>query len=157
MAGAAAGGGGERVADPLGGASRGPRVDVLLDIEASETPSRDAGGEAGGRRSEGRRSEGRRTAGRLSLGLSEAGSPPADLNELAAYTRREREKFEALAEAHQDRMRQLMSSSLPLSPATPGPNAHTPGRGRAVHERLQDVQRHFDQHRQQQQLCLAAY
>ena len=36
-------------------------------------------------------------------------------------TRREREKFEALAGAHQMRMRELMSSSLSLSPTPSAP------------------------------------
>ena len=83
-------------------------------------------------------------------------SPPSDLNELAAYTRREREKFEALAEAHQHRMRELMSTALPLSPYTPASNAGGGGgfgRGggetpASLSARLATVQRHFDEHRQ---------
>ena len=89
------------------------------------------------------------------------GSPPSDLNELAAYTRREREKFEALAEAHQERMRHLMSTSIPLSPATPAAARHAREGGTPSasvnHQRLEDVQRHFEHHRQQQQRCQPAY
>ena len=106
-----------------------------------------------------------------SAGVSVGGadSPPSDLHELAAYTRREREKFETLTEAHQQRMRELMSTSIPLSPATPAPPrsagwrpgaprpawmgapSNQPAAQPSVHERLEEVQRHFDMHRQQQQ------
>ena len=68
-----------------------------------------------------------------------ADSPPQDLGELAAYTRREREKFEALNAAHQQRMQQLMGPELPLSPdAAPNANRH----------KLEALQRHFDESRQ---------
>ena len=87
------------------------------------------------------------------------GSPPSDLNELAAYTRREREKFEALAEAHQERMRTLMSTSIPLSPGTPAARGAREGGSTpsSVGKRLEDVQRHFESHRQQQQRIQSAY
>ena len=103
-------------------------------------------------------------------------SPPQDLYELAAYTRREREKFEALAESHALRMKELMSQTVPLSPATsasalsaaasPFPTSGSAGRTASrhqqqpsLHERLADVQRHFDEQRQHQQRsgCQAAY
>jgi hypothetical protein len=68
-----------------------------------------------------------------------ADSPPQDLGELAAYTRREREKFEALNAAHQQRMQQLMGPELPLSPdVAPNANRH----------KLEALQRHFDESRQ---------
>ena len=107
-------------------------------------------------------------------------SPPQDLYELAAYTRREREKFEVLAEAHSQRMRELMTQSVPLSPSTSAggaslaaspmmlPAFSLPGTGRAaaatagrwgipagegkppsLHDRLADVQKHFEEHRLQ--------
>ena len=123
----------------------------------------------------------------MSRGGSSPDSPPQDLNELAAYTRREREKFEALNEAHAQRMRELMTQSVPLSPSTSaggaslaaspmvpptftlpstgrGASAAHAGGGRAsagpkppsLHERLVDVQKHFEEMREQwtQKACL---
>ena len=82
-------------------------------------------------------------------------SPPRDLNELAVYTRKEREKFEALAAAHQARMNELMSAALPLSPAssaaglTPARSAPAAGAEQlSLRQRLEDVQRHFAENRE---------
>ena len=106
-------------------------------------------------------------------GRSSPDSPPSDLHELAAYTRREREKFEALAESHAQRMRDLMSQTVPLSPSTsaagsvaaspmfmPPPFQTASGGGGAsapsLHERLSQVQKHFETRRAQQwsqQVC----
>ena len=45
-------------------------------------------------------------------------SPPGEVGALAAYTRREREKFEALSKVHRQSMQHLMSSMYQLSPTT---------------------------------------
>ena len=76
-----------------------------------------------------------------------ADSPPHDLGELAAYTRREREKFEALNAAHQVRMQSLMSSALPLSPDVGARAAARGEGGGSTQQRLEVVQRHFAQSR----------
>ena len=65
-------------------------------------------------------------------------SPPQDLAALAAYTRREREKFEALSVQHRARMLELMTTSLPLSPCIPL---------QSMEWHLASVKQHVDAHR----------
>ena len=117
---------------------------------------------------------------RTDVGGKNNGTRPAAGKDYEAYTRREREKFEALNEAHAQRMKELMTQSVPLSPSTSAGGASlaaspmvpptytlpSTGRGAAaafagggrgsagpkppsLHDRLSDVQRHFEEMREQ--------
>ena len=78
------------------------------------------------------------------------GSPPQELSELAGYARRERDRFEALAAAHERRMAVLASTRPAVqTPAAAGGRVADAGSGAgdSLAKRVRQLQRAFDEAR----------